>query len=112
MLPAQSIELAVLLTEMHTTLSLSTLRKVTLRRAAFKQTLKEAYDLHDDKMLSRVRNHRNLDRVPECGGADGHDGGDELVDLREAGLVDAQPVHGDPVQGSVVLRKVSLSSFV
>ena len=49
---------------------------------------------------------------PECGGADGHDGGDELVDLREAGLVDAQPVHGDPVQGSVILRKVSLSSFV
>ena len=41
---------------------------------------------------------------PECGCADGHDGGNELVDLSEAGLLDAQPVHRDPVQGCVILR--------
>ena len=53
-----------------------------------------------------------LPTSPESGGADGHDGGDELVDLREAGLGDAHPVHGDPVQGGVVLQgSLSLSTF-
>ena len=55
----------------------------------------------------------SLHSLPESGGADGHDGGDELVDLREAGLGDAHPVHGDPVQGGVVLQgSLSLSTFV
>ena len=54
-----------------------------------------------------------LPSLPESGGADGHDGGDKLVDLREAGLGDAHPVHGDPVQGGVVLQAaLSLSTFV
>ena len=53
-----------------------------------------------------------LPSLPESGGADGHDGGDELVDLREAGLGDAHPVHGNPVQGGVVLQgSLSLSTF-
>ena len=38
-----------------------------------------------DQVVVHVR------RVPEHGSADGHDGGDELVDLREARLLDASP---------------------
>ena len=39
---------------------------------------------------------------PECGGADGHDGGDQSVDLSEWGILYVEPVGGDAVQSGVV----------
>lgn len=43
-----------------------------------------------------------LTRISESGGRGCHDGGHKRVGLRDGGIVDVQPLHGDAIEGRVI----------